>query len=239
MAVDKSGAKPKYLLFHIGRGVHEKELKHCGSVTPEPPIPKRSSPVLHTSDSPYGPWEPNNELPHINNPSPFIFPNGTIIITGTDWKIFRADSWEGPWTRHDIKWSGSGGNGSWEDPYLWYDPVRKVYKMLSHVWPSYAPDQPACDHNYSLREAGYAFSYDGIHFTKYVGNPFDNKVVHVDGSVTYLSTRERPKVIFADDGRTPIGLSNGVSSNPEPWGCKDKPGVDWTHTLVQPIGDSQ
>ena len=168
--------------------MNESTLKGCGKITSEP-IPKRSSPVLHTSDSPYGPWEPNNELPHINNPSPFVFPNGTIIVTGhgPESTIYRADSWRGPWANTQIIWSGSGGNGTWEDPFLWYDPVREVYKMICHVWPSYAPDQPACDHNYSLREAGYAFSYDGIHFTKYVGNPFDNKVVHVDPLSTRIS----------------------------------------------------
>ena len=237
LAVDHSGANPKYLLFHIGSGnlPYDKQ-KHCGTVTPPAPPANTTSNVLHVADSPYGPWTAVNDLPGINNPSPFVFPNGSIMLTGTDWKIWRAPSWKGPWTSTAINFTGDGGKGTWEDPYLWYDAGRKVYKLLSHVWPSYAPDQPRCDHDYSLREGGYAVSHDGVNFVKLTTQPFTNVVTHVDGTVTHLSTRERPKLVFADDGYTPIALANGVSSNPEPWGCKDKSGVDWTHTLVQPIG---
>eukprot|EP01064_Diplonema_japonicum_P014473 TRINITY_DN22122_c0_g1_i1.p1 TRINITY_DN22122_c0_g1~~TRINITY_DN22122_c0_g1_i1.p1 ORF type:complete len:365 (+),score=53.71 TRINITY_DN22122_c0_g1_i1:46-1140(+) len=237
LAVDNHTGTPTYLLFHIGTGTHSGSLENCGENTPEPVAPTVTSNVLHTASSPYGPWEPYNGLPGINNPSPFVFPNGTIVITGTSWNIYRADSWKGPWKKTPIVWSGDGGQGVWEDPFIFYDPVMSVWKMIAHVWPSYAPDQPACDHNYSLREAGFAYSFDGIHWVKSSTPPFDNKVQHTDGSTTALSTRERPKVIFAADGHTPIGLSNGVSANPEPWGCKDKPGVDWTYTLVVPIGE--
>eukprot|EP01059_Diplonema_ambulator_P032387 TRINITY_DN6327_c0_g1_i4.p1 TRINITY_DN6327_c0_g1~~TRINITY_DN6327_c0_g1_i4.p1 ORF type:complete len:380 (+),score=125.87 TRINITY_DN6327_c0_g1_i4:41-1141(+) len=236
VVVDRSGVSPKYLLFHIGTG-QPNNAEVCNGTTPEPPAPTVSSSILHVSDSPNGPWEPAPPtVPHENNPSPYIFPNGTVLLTGEPWEVWRADKWNSTeWTSTSIVWHGDPGNGTWEDPFLWWDPVRSVYKMVCHVWPSYAPDMPACDHDYSLREAGYAYSFDGVNFYRSPIPPFDNEVQHTDGSVTALSTRERPKIIFKEDGHTMLGLSNGVSSNPEPWGCKDKPGVDWTWTLVQEI----
>eukprot|EP01064_Diplonema_japonicum_P026915 TRINITY_DN3852_c1_g2_i1.p1 TRINITY_DN3852_c1_g2~~TRINITY_DN3852_c1_g2_i1.p1 ORF type:complete len:381 (+),score=65.11 TRINITY_DN3852_c1_g2_i1:41-1144(+) len=236
LAVDNHTGTPTYLLFHIGDGTPNFP-EECGEETPEPPVPRKTSKILHTADSPYGPWEPFEGLPHINNPSPFLFRNGTIVLTGTEWKIWRADSWKGPWKAKDIIWEGNGGQGRWEDPFIFYEPVMRVWKMIAHVWPNYSPDEPACDYNYSLRVAGFAYSLDGVTWVKSPIPPFTNSVPHTDGSVSQMSTRERPKLIFAVDGHTPIGLANGVSSLPEPWGCKTKAGVDWTYTLVAPIGE--
>ena len=159
-----------------------------------------------------------------------------------------APSWRGPWqTRGTVVWHGDGGDGcthnassgawvcpGWEDPYIWYDGARSVWKMLVHVWPSWLPDEPACDHDYAARVAGFAWSHDALHWHRSAVPPFDNVVTYVDGSTSRLSTRERPKLLFDEKAR-PVGLFSGASANPPPWGCKIKPGVDSTYTLYVPV----
>jgi len=205
---------------------------------------------LHVSDSPYGPWTPAFPpgLKSSFNPSPVLFANGSILFVGQDWKVQAAPSWRGPWqTRGQVEWHGDGGAGcsrsvstrrwvchGWEDPFLWYDGKRRVWKMLAHVWPSWLPDEPACDHDYAARVAGFAWSYDAINWHRSPVPPFSNAVQHVDGSISYLSTRERPKLVLAAD-HTPLALFSGASANPPPWGCKIKPGVDSTYTLFVPV----
>ena len=175
-----------------------------------------------------------------------IFANGSLVFVGQDWNVQAAPSWRGPWrTRGRVVWHGDGGAGcqqragkwvcgGWEDPFIWLDTRRHVWKMVAHVWPSWLPDEPACDHDYSKREAGFAWSHDTVNWHRSRVPPFDNRVTHVDGRVSVLSTRERPKLVFDDDGR-PTALFSGVSANPPPWGCKIKPGVDSTYTLYVPI----
>ena len=61
-----------------------------------------------------------------------------------------------------------------------------------------------------------------------------------DGPSVSAGCRERPSLIFAEDGFTPITLVNGFSPNPSdvgrrPSGSCRYSGVDYSFTLVQPV----
>eukprot|EP01120_Amphizonella_sp_Union-15-10_P012506 TRINITY_DN5570_c0_g5_i1.p1 TRINITY_DN5570_c0_g5~~TRINITY_DN5570_c0_g5_i1.p1 ORF type:complete len:391 (+),score=81.17 TRINITY_DN5570_c0_g5_i1:73-1173(+) len=231
IAVDYSKAEPTYLLFHIGTGTGGNP-RNCNGKKTHLDFNKKMAPdaggVFHTSNSPYGPWEPQapEGLPsNCNNPSPYVFPNGTIYLVCT-WETFRASTWKGPWERIPFIFQGDGGRGNWEDPFIWVDS-RGNWKLLSHVWISTGK-------YYAERVAGLAYSKDGINWWRSPTPPFTNVVKHVDGSESFYSTRERPKLFFDPrDRTTPLALFNGVGG--VPGGDKDICGKDWTFTLVQPV----
>lgn len=84
-----------------------------------------------------------------------------------------------------------------EDPYIYRDK-RGVYHTIMH---SMDAGLPFC--------GGHAFSVDGWTWV-YTGAAYGNNVSYADGSWQYFTRRERPHLLFADDGFTPIALSNGV-----------------------------
>ena len=56
----------------------------------------------------------------------------------------------------------------------------------------------------------------------------------------HAGCRERPSLIFAQDGTTPIALVNGFAPNPSkvgaaPSGSCRYAGVDYAYTLIQPL----
>jgi hypothetical protein len=85
--------------------------------------------------------------------------------------------------------------------------------------------------------------------------PYGNEVRRTDGSTDRFATLERPKLVFADaaDPHRPTHIINGVSpvwlDGPDPCAvcgpsagdthcshCKQQVGIDWTYTLMQPLG---
>lgn len=61
---------------------------------------------LHVSRSPYGPWQlvrnKVNGSDHIitsgnTNPAPYIFPNGSLIVSTCGNNVYYADHWSGPY----------------------------------------------------------------------------------------------------------------------------------------------
>ena len=78
--------------------------------------------------------------------------------------------------------------------------------------------------------------------------PYSNVVRYTDGTEQTFSTIERPKLFFNKDG-VPTHLINGVSpvypchscgGGPKGQGwccwCKLTTGLDYTYTLMQPLG---
>ena len=63
--------------------------------------------------------------------------------------------------------------------------------------------------------------------TAYSGLAYTNHVDHTDGTSTTFTRRERPHLVFADDGCTPLALTNGVV----PGGSTG----DASHTLLQRV----
>lgn len=201
------------------------------------------------SSSLEGPWQevgltapdagsawPNSE----DNPSPLMLSNGSVLImfrsyNGTSGSpthsvigIARstAASWDGNYTNptHPILGSGPEGDSApfqqLEDPFFWRD--ARGYKALFHT-------MGAC------KSVGcFAFSQDSYtwHMTSDdidgVGYAYSPTVIYTNGSAHSFHRRERPHLVFASDGVTPVALANGV----QPFSANDH-----TYSLVVPLGD--
>jgi len=234
---DHSSGTPTYLLFHIGNadGGTPVNCPHQG-VESGFGLPKSKAPmasgVLHTATDPSGTWTPQNPsgLGGCNNPAPYVFTNGSIILVcaqdGTN--VYTANNWKGPWRGASLQYSGNAGTGIWEDPFIWRDK-RGNFKMIAHVYP-----QPGQMQHYWDRVSGFAYSRDGIHWVRQPWQPYTNVIQHTTGSISY-TTRERPKIFFDKDGVTPLALFTGVARGTNCWDCKLQCGVDWTYNLAQGI----
>lgn len=174
------------------------------------------------------------------NLSPYIYPNGSMHGLyrdnhGSNVHIATAANWKDPQTY--VMHSGDlpGGVGLPEDPFLFRDTAG-IFHSLHHEYPW--PSGP------------HAFSLDGWTWQKSVDDK-GSKGLAYGPSVNFSDTatsfsagcRERPSLIFAADGVTPIALVNGFS--PDPSHVGDRPsgscryyGVDYSYTLVQPLAAS-
>lgn len=89
--------------------------------------PKSKAPmasgVLHTATDPNGPWTPQNPsgvllfisiylsyiafpgLGGCNNPAPYVFANGSIILVCSQGgnNVYTASSWKGPWKGASVR----------------------------------------------------------------------------------------------------------------------------------------
>jgi len=229
--VDNSTGTPVYLLFHIGTADGGVTPQVCNGEDERRVRSPDASGVLHVATDPAGPYTPQNPpgLGGCNNPAPYVFPNGTILLVcsqgGTN--VWYADSWKGPWNGRSINYSGDPGTGIWEDPFIWRDK-RGVFKMLAHVYPQ-GGQMP----HYWTRVSGFAYSYDGFDWVQQPWQPYTNVVQTTNGPYAY-TTRERPKIFFDTDG-TPLALFNGVAEGTNCWDCKLQCGVDWTFNLAVAI----
>lgn len=85
-------------IFHIGGALNNTAISPCNETVPPVPLPPHQLPVslgggsgsakgggatLHRSRSPFGPWEPVVGCPALNNPSPFLHPNGSLFLVGS------------------------------------------------------------------------------------------------------------------------------------------------------------
>jgi hypothetical protein len=202
-----------------------------------PPVPGGT---IHRASMPGGPFAPITATGYTgcNNPSPFHHKNGTLFLVCT-WSLHSAPAPEGPWHKvRDLKPPSTAAR-HWEDPYLFI--TDRGFHILSHTYSM----QPYP----SVAISGHAFSSDGHEWTFSDTEPYDNAVLHTNGSIQHFATMERPKFLFADSAAPtrPTHLITGVSpvwntSNADPCAgcghcsaCKCKGGVDWTYTLARPL----
>jgi hypothetical protein len=139
---------------------------------------------LATADSPLGPWTKLSQNPVLKD---FGYPGGIAQKDGK-WYLFSAypvnstgardyspfsvataDKLEGPWT----KYSGNpvvpkGGWGEWDDGGYSEADVF-VDGGVFHMF--YGGGKPAIPGLLSRESIGYAYSFDGFHWTKYTRNP--------------------------------------------------------------------
>jgi hypothetical protein len=208
--------------------------------------PRQTGPTLSTEDQevlPYlaihssngsvdGPWERhwikwkeptfNTSWFGSNNPSPYVFENGTVLMLVAAWNctdpiagchngtiyVTRAPSWQGPYeVVSSIPYASFGH--SQEDPCIWRDS-RGNFHSLFHI-----------DHN-------HAWSRDGWNWEASGDSAFSASMSNANGSVTDVGDAERPRVWLDTKGEprflfTAVGFSKWL------------PGHDQTFTLVQPI----
>ena len=186
--------------------------------------------VSISNSGPYGPWKEHfiykTDLSDISawncnrsNPSPIIFPNGTVLLMyrttpcipeHSCWHehqgIAVADSIDGPFRDRQGEISELTGN---EDAVFFR--TKRGYAALFHSsWcrPICGFDRPHINSCGSL-----AYSNDTWSWTLN-SEPSYNATIQwreANGDVTVdkLLSRQRPKIIFSADGITPLYLTNG------------------------------
>jgi hypothetical protein len=149
------------------------------------------------------------------NPSPWIFPNGTIIMAinagfchgGLETiGLLTAPSYAGPWTwlNHGdpILHNSDGSIHHCEDPFLWV--TERGFHLMVH-------------NQQGSGVALYAHSLDALSWTLHneAGNPgpYSDSIAWDDGSLDSFDV-ERPQFIFSPETGAPIFLTNGAQGSP-------------------------
>jgi hypothetical protein len=230
-----------FLLMSIGMSP-ESRVANCTPSSKDatrPPLTHGAELVeMHTSSSPYGPWTPV-ENPTIGgpnlfngtNPSPWVFPNGTIVVASHNncgLTLSSASSYKGPYSAPEcvVRYSAYHTNYTFEDPFLWYDSVASKWRVLLHQY-------NMSDTHDQVRVGGYAESAGPDPYGPWTLQPdaypvYNTTVQYTDGTAQTFSRRERPKILFNATTGLPAYLYTGVCPlNSE--NC---------FTLGQPIGGS-
>lgn len=235
-------ADGSFALFHIGDGASSQPQQNCSSPARAPPAQRSGSgsgagSSLHLAATLGSPWLPSaTPPPSCNNPAPMRHANGTLFLVCDSRALWRAPGIAGPWARV-ATWEPSGGPaGAYEDAFLWID-ARGAWHMLFHVWSSDV--QPQCT---NATVSAHAFSEDGLTWHFSPSQPYNTTVAFASGRATEVSpTRERPKLLFAADGATPLFLLNGAVTGGEsclPKWCSHCKMLLKTYTLIVPLGDA-
>lgn len=151
----------------------------------------------------------------VDNPSPIMFPNGSVLMLGRDdWNSVGrivAPGWRGPYTLQSLV---GPAPYTVEDPFLYRDP-RGAFHALFHGGPQGGGYSGAGAH---------AFSTDGGHWTFSASPAYSTAVNTSDGRQHAHSRRERPHLLFDGEG-WPTHLSTSLWVGP----------ADHTVTFVQAI----
>lgn len=127
---------------------------------------------------------------------------------------------EGPYTRIQ---KDSLMPVRFEDPFLWQDK-RGNYHMLVHAQTDGNGGRPG------VKQTGrhaYARDYHGPWTYGNTTLAYDALVNFTDGTSINYGRRERPQLLFSDDGNmTPLFMANGVQEM----------GTNMSYTIVSPIG---
>jgi len=200
-----------YFLFHIGDGTPKSKATSCsttGKVDPVFPFPaghpEPAPATTHASDSLYGPWRAASNIPGVNNPAVFFWPNGTAAIYDRT-SVMWSDSIDGPWGRaakgqrtYVSQGAGSGGTPGFnpEDPFVWKDNKNRFHMLInSNSGHSNCAAKVPC--------GGHLWSEDGLEWSK-PHTPAFGTIVHMaDGTTDVYDYCERPQIAQTPDG-TPL-----------------------------------
>jgi hypothetical protein len=173
-----------------------------------------------------------------------LHPNGTLYLFCDSSVLFRSESIAGPWA-HVWTWSpesAGGPVGGYEDGFLWLDR-RGAWHALFHVWDTHSlVNQTHC---VTSTVSAHGFSADGLSWHVGSEQPYNTTVAFAGGGrpSEISPTRERPKLLFAADGVTPLFLFNGAVTGwqggacAEPW-CSSCKRLSKSYTLVVPLGQA-
>ena len=148
-------------------------------------------------------WGPARML---DNPTVVFYEDGSLLMASRGGKpgdeawsdgIVTAPSWRGPYTQHSM--IGNASSPRVEDPFLWRD-TKGFYHVIFH---KFTDEHPNC--------GGHAFSRDGVHWTLSNSVAFTTTVTTADGAEHAFQRRERPHLLFDDDGR-PVYLYTSLTN---------------------------
>jgi len=215
-----------------------------------------------TAPGPLGPFTPAPGFLNGGNCEAFFTPDGAAAVacpTGSDTEdsflsVSTAPSIAaavaGNWGRLPQTLSVAGSNESvpyigfhWEDQNLWRDP-RGHWHTIMHAWRGQNTTLPApgCSNRGAgtpwlpaacTSLGGHAFSLDGAHWWVSREPAYTALVEFEGGAAVQMRARERPHLIFGDNGEAAFFLS-GVG-DPGCGGNTGCPGQDHTFTLAQPL----
>ena len=187
-----------------------------------PPSPGQRQAFVQTAPSLLGPWTPWNNntgvtvsyppgswTTSIDNPAPYIFPNGTTLLffrsetCPQGWGalapacigVARADTWQGPYTS---LFAQPITHPEGEDPAVFQDP-RGNFHMLTNVntYHSRCHSGVAC--------GGHAWSKDALTWSNQSIGAFGPVIRFTNGSYFHGAYAERPQVLQDKDG-TPVAF---------------------------------
>ena len=243
-----------YLIYHIGCGtpVGSRCADCAGGLTSpschapgeEVACNGNTTNILY-SKSPDGPWQQLNApivksatmgTPYqIDNPTVTFFPNGSLLLLGRGGDPAReagsdgwvtAPSWRGPYKMHTMVGcpkSGAGGCGpaspDVEDPFVWRDKRGNLHALFH----KFTDEHPNC--------GGHAYSSDGKDWTLHNTPAYTTTITTADGVGHPFARRERPHLLFGDDGVTPQMLFTSLTN----WSVGHKPPNDKAFTFAQAI----
>ena len=249
-----------WLIFYVGRENNQTHLcakDGAGAAAPVPPLGTRDLPppgrrtagpimvaAASRPDAPaedwehFGPLTDSYEWHSATNPSPVFFENGTVLLAVSRWflatgsyltgkrtVLMRSDSWKGPYRNISATATAGGSLPTGEDPDLFRTP--RGFHMLNH--------------NTGAASTRLWFSEDGVTgWQESQGeNAFNATVSFDNGTAIKVCQRQRPQIVFADDG-LPGWFWSGVML-PLDGICPQNdlhPAKNPTYTLVQQIGRS-
>jgi len=220
---------PRFAMFHVGGANGGSSPNNCttsgAAMVAAAAAAAAAASTLHTATNPFGPWTPVESPlpPSCNNPSQARHANGTWFLLcnnadnqrETNGTLFSAPDVLGPWSVAGFVAGPQPPDNVPEDGFLFFD-ARGHWHVLFHTYTFpgagvQCANPPDCD---PTSISGHSFSRDGLRWTVSPLQPYFNVANFSDGSSLRMSTRERPHLIFAPDGVTPLALSNGVCPVP-------------------------
>lgn len=189
-----------------GTTLTSRQMAVTTSLKTQLPGKKTTESGIHRASTLAGPWQPINQTAHsnwshCNNPSPFVAPNGSLVLACT-WSLRHARQASGPWS-DDIQLSPpQSKERHWEDPFLYIDS-RGRWHLLAHTYSTELSTQASVI-------SGHAFSEDGSRWHFSSVQPYGPTVQFTDGTSRTFATLERPKLFFNASGY-PTHIYNGAS----------------------------
>jgi len=202
--------------------------KNCSDIHDCVYNPALNSYMSHASD-PAGPWSTPVLVPKGSfgsgdtNLAPIIREDGSLLGLGRPGWVWRATHWRdlSTYTVQQLDKTVLG-----EDPFLYIDAYNtSVLHALSHA-------------GHYDASGGHVWSIDGGQSWQSHNNTqaYSSLIMYTDGSQQSLSRRERPHLVFDEQG-VPLALTNGVTDG---WPCTYRVCPrDYCHTALQKLNQRQ
>ena len=173
---------------------------------------------------------------HKSNPSGLFLQDGRVLIAfrynlhGEGVSIAVADSVEGPF-QAVVRCNYTDGLTTWgEDPFLWQDASDETVHMYYH---SYRFQRTGWPSLHAFSKTGDLWnvtqSYTGV-------GAYSTNVTFSDGSKGVYSRRERPELLFDEQG-VPMLFYSAIQEEKAGVGAGDgdEPGFPYSFSLAQPV----